>query len=274
MRDEHDRIMLEFCRNRSGRVALLRGGSTNLSEIWTQLREEIWRVYRELRRPIRVFIDSSTCPRYYALAVLATSIGGGLASRVSLFYAEGRYPDPDHEPEIAFTGERSQSVAVPGLEGTYDPDKDRFYLIAVGFEGWKTLRTVAQADPDRVSVLFPSPGTQPGYEDRTRNDNEPLFRGYRIPHTQIIKAPAGDAIAAWEALSEAALERPEAENTCFLCCGTKAHAVGLGLRAMVARYPAVLYNLPDEHKVVPIEASGRYWLFEVRDVTALSNGRS
>ena len=268
MRDKHDPVLIDFCQGHSERVSVLDGPSVDLQTMWSRLREEIWRAYKSLRRPLRVFIDTSACPRFYSLAVLAASLAGGLAQQVSLFYAEGRYPEPDHEPEIAFTGERWKSVAVPGLEGACDPDKDRFFLVAVGFEGWKTLRAVAQADPDRVSVLFPSPGTQPGYDERTRSDNATLFQEYRIPDMQIVKAPAGDAVAAWAALSEAALERPDIENSYFLCCGTKAHSIALGLRAIVARYPAVLYNVPDEHKVVPIEASGRYWLFDIVDLTA------
>jgi hypothetical protein len=141
--------------------------------------------------------------------------------------------------------------------------------VSVGFEGPKTLRAVTRADPDRVSLLFPSPGILPAYVEITRRSNEELVQEYRIPKVQIVEAPAADVIGAWKALDAASLDRPEAENSYYLCCGTKPHAVALALRAIALEYPAVLYNLPEEHKVHETEPAGTFWRFDIRDVTAV-----
>ena len=152
---------------------------------------------------------------------------------------------------------------MPGLEGEYDPAKARFYLLSVGFEGAKTLRVVTRADPDRVSVLFPEPGYFPEYSKRTRIDNDALLRRFRVPRDQVVCATAADAIGAWEALHRNNVERPDLENSYYLCCGTKPHSIALALRAAALRTPAVVYNVPEEHKVVQIRAAGLYWRFNI-----------
>ena len=86
---------------------------------------------------------------------------------------------------------------------------------------------------------------------------------------QIVRAPAGDAVKAWKQLDDAGLERPTEENTYYLCSGTKPHALALGLRAMVLEYPTVLYNIPDEHKVTKTIPRGRYWRYDITDVTSI-----
>jgi hypothetical protein len=187
---------------------------------------------------------------------------------MTLFYAEGGYPDPSKGEELVFTGGRWKSVEAPYFPGIWDPRKKTFYLVSVGFEGDKTLRTISRADPDRVSVLFPEPGIRPEYVEATSRANHELMRMYRIPENQVVRAHAADAIAAWQALSSAAIERPD-ENAYFVCCGTKPHSIALGLRAKVLKTPAVLYNLPDEHRVVDIKPSGKFWKYEITDLTAL-----
>jgi hypothetical protein len=222
----------------------------------------------EAGRPLRMLVDLSACPRYYAVGLLGAYITQGLVGSLTVFYAEGLYPEPGNGEELVFTGSRWKSVEAPYFPGFWDPRKKTFYLVSVGFEGDKTLRTISRADPDRVSILFPEPGICPEYVEKTQHANADLVRMYRIPENQIVRAHAADAIAAWQALSRAAIERPD-ENAYFVCCGTKPHSIALGLRAKVLKTPAVLYNLPDEHRVVDIKPSGKFWKYEITDLTTL-----
>jgi hypothetical protein len=271
LRDVHDPRVQQFAKQISKDVRLLEVDSLKVEETWRHLLGLVVSTYRRARRPLKVLIDGSSCPRYYLLGLVATTLSTGLASDITVLYAEGRYPDRKAEgkliEEVAFTDGQWKAVAIPGLEGRYSPGLKRFYLVSIGFEGWKTMRVVSRSDPDRVSILLGNPGTQPDYPERSLKDNHALVHHYCIPSEQIVDAPAGDAIAAWKALTEAGVERIHAENSYFLCSGTKAHSLALGLRAMCLTSAAVLYNLPEAHRVVPIEPTGKYWRFDISSLT-------
>lgn len=269
LRDRHDAVLKAFVQAQCVRVETIEGSSLELQPMWAQLLTHLARHRQALGRPLSVQIDASACPRYYLLGLVATALGSGLAAKVTVTYAEGRYPvnrQGDRE-EIAFTQGQWKSVAIPGLEGRYSPGLKRFFLVSIGFEGWKTMRAVTRADPDRVSILYAYPGTSAEYANRARSDNAYLIDYYRIPPEQILTAPAGDAIAAWQTLTTSRVERPQAENSYFLCSGTKPHSLALALRAMSLHSPAVLYNLPEAHHVLPIEPNGTYWRFDIESLT-------
>ncbi|MBZ0105945.1 MAG: hypothetical protein K8H84_09985 [Sulfuricella denitrificans] len=270
-RDKHDEILKEHVKGHSQNVIIVSGRSIDIDLVWESLFDHILRIYGETKRPLRILLDSSTCPRYYVLAIVGACIAEGISGNISVTYAEGSYPcqtEGRHgAEEIKLTDGHWKAVSVPYFEGSYSPGKNRFYLISVGFEGWKTLRVVSRADPDRVSVLFPDPGFKPEYAARTRRDNEDLVKQFRIPGEQIISTAAGDAIDAWRALTDASLEREDSENAYFLCCGSKPHSLALGLRAMALSYPAVLYNLPQGHSAVPVVSNGVFWRYDLKSST-------
>lgn len=270
LRDSHDPKLTAFAEKIASKITVIRGESTDLRSVWNQLSDELARARMAQQSPLSLFIDISTCPRFYSAATLAVALKKGWASRATLFYAEGVYPEPDGSVEIAFTGGRWSSVPIPGLEGLTDPGKERFYLVSAGFEGIKTFQAVAEGDPDRISLLLPQPGYREEYTARALQVNQKLVQEYCVPPEQILTAPAGDAIAAWAALARSPRERRDSENTFYLCCGTKPHAIALALRSLCLDYPVVLYNLPGEHRVIATQASGIFWVYEVSDVTALA----
>jgi len=269
LRDKHDQVLESFWKSKSREYIPIRGSSTHVGKIWQQIEDLANGLRRSQGRPLRVLVDISACPRYYSLGVLALCFSQRLAESVTMFYAEGLYKQNRENHEYAFTGGRWKTLPVPYLDGFCDPGKRRFYLVSVGFEGLKTLRAVTRADPDRVSLLFPNPGISPDYVEITRKSNEELVHEYRIPKEQVVESGAGDAIGAWKALDVASLDRPDEENSYYLCCGTKPHAVALALRAIALQYPAVLYSLPEEHKVHETEPAGTFWRFDIQDVTTV-----
>jgi hypothetical protein len=269
---KHDEQLLSYVKRAATEVALIREASSALDQIRRSIMATVREALQAAGRPLRIFVDLSTCPRFYALDLLATCIKRGIAERVSIFYAEGKYPEEKTAADQyeLFTAGGWNAAPIPALRGEWDPNKRRSYLVSIGFEGAKTLRLISRAEPDHVSVLFPDPGVYPEYVERTRKNNEQLFRSYAIRENQIVRAPAGDAIAAWRGLTEAALEKESRDNVYYVCCGTKPHSVALGLRALAAGYAAVLYIVPDRHKVVDTTPKGVYWRFDVQDVTAIS----
>lgn len=270
-RDKHDAILQEHISKHSKNVNIVTGSSIDIDLIWESIFSHILTIYEQKKRPLRILLDSSTCPRYYSLAIVAACITEGITENISVTYAEGIYPDQTTgrhgAEEIKLTDGHWKAVAVPYCEGQYSPGKNRFYLISVGFEGWKTLRVVSRADPDRVSILLPDPGFKSGYATRTKLDNDDLVKLFCIPDHQMVSAAAGDAIGAWCSLTNASLERKDSENAYFLCCGSKPHSLALGLRALALGYPAVLYNLPEGHSAISVVSNGVYWRYDLKSST-------
>lgn len=273
LRDEHDKVLTEFSVSKCKHVSYISGFSVDVYNMWKKLLTDITRVRKELRRPLRIFMDLSACPRFYALALVGSCLSYGIAESISLLYAEGIYSscslDSVTSMEYLFSKGHWRIVPIPAFEGRFDPEKKKYYLVSVGFEGPKTLQVINREDPDSISVLFPEPAVIPEYAEVAKLANEELIQSYKVDESQIIRVHAGDAIAAWKALDNASLEKPEDNNVFYLCSGTKPHALGLALRAMILEYPIVLYRIPENHNPIIVKPTGQYWRFDIKDLTSL-----
>lgn len=266
LRDVHDPLVREFLSRHCGQITEVEKPSEALDELWQALWLAAWEAYVEVGRPLDVLLDLSTCPRYYAMGFLAQGIRQGIVATLTCFYAEGEYPPPSPEdPGEEFTSGRWETRSAPMLAGTADPGNRRLYVVSVGFEGPKTFRAVSSDDPDRVVVLFPDPGVRADYPARTREKNDLLFKEFGIDDSRIVRAPAGDAIAAWRALDEANATQPD-ENPFYLCSGTKPHALAMAIHGLLTERPTVLYAKPVGHKETEISALGVYWSFRIQDL--------
>jgi len=272
LRDQHDKVIGAYLEKVSrSNASLITGRSEDVEEMWAKIFRKIIEIHRQIVRPLNILLDLSACPRYYALAVLGNCIRRGLAAKITFFYSEGTYQAFTKETEViefSFTKGRWQTVPIPSLEGSCDPEKDKYFLVSVGFEGNKTMRVLHREDPDRISLLFPDPGTKPEYVSIAEVQNRNIVDEFNIPADQVVRVHAGDAIGAWKGLTEANLER-STENIHYLCCGTKPHALGLGLRALSLGNPTVYYNVPESHPVTNVYPSGLYWSFIIKDLSAL-----
>lgn len=222
-----------------------------------------------LRRPLRILIDCNGWPRYLWIATIVRMIRSGLASKISVFYSEGFYDSLEQEEEsVEFTRGRWKILHIPGLRGYHDPGAKKCFVVSVGFEGALSLRVVSREDPDRLAILYPEVDQGSRYYGITRRENQLLERRYAVPDSFKIGAPAGDAVAAWKALTEKSIERPEDENTFYLCFGTKPHALALSLRALCHSFPTVIYKRPGAYTYATVTPSGRYWRFDILDRTS------
>jgi hypothetical protein len=272
-RDRHDKILNNIVNKSKNEHYIITDKSEEIDNIWKQLKKIIYTVVYNKKKPINLFIDISTYPKYFALGIIAICLKLGFAKKIKIFYSEAKYGNEakkvnEEEIEYIFTLGKWDTRAIPFLKSIHDPGKKKYYLVSVGFEGNKTMQIVNRKDPDRVSLLFPDPGYMNNYISKTYYENKELIDSYQIPEKHIIKANAGDAIEAWKILDQASPEKEKIENVHYLCCGTKPHAIALALRAICLEYPTVLYRLPEKHKFVEVEPIGRYWEYEVNDSSA------
>jgi hypothetical protein len=273
LRDKHDPQVQSFLERAGSQVTSIHRGSDELDDLWGDLWNAITDAADVARSPLRVLLDLSTCPRYFAMALIAAGFRSHLVGELIVFYAEGKYPPPtDEDPHEPFTHGRWETVPVPLLEGQADPGLPRHYVVSVGFEGSKTVRAVSSEGADNVTVLFPRPGVAREYEKRTMDENRILLDDFGIDEDEVIAAPAGDSVATWRALDERR-HLWTCDDAFYLPAGTKPHAIGMALDAMLGGDVSVMYAKPATHKETAIEPLGHYWRFTIRDLTSRGNGR-
>jgi hypothetical protein len=235
--------------------------------------DRLWALVRTLVASgrARCFVDLSACPRFYTLGVIAGLISTGLASRIDVLYAEATYPSLGHSPhpsDVPFSIGRWNCIPIPFLRGPFEPSRPRFHVVSVGFEGGKTLRLLEREEATRVAVIYPIPGVTAEYDREVIERNRPVMSAFGVPDARTLSAPAGDAVAAWKAAVRHRVAAPKGEVR-YLCCGTKAHSLGLALSAISTRDATVMYNLPERHRFVKVEPTGTFWLYRIKDLTAL-----
>lgn len=273
LRARHDPVVRDFLGRQCETHSEVFGASEDLDRLWSDIWQAILEAVAAAGRPMRLLFDLSTCPRYYAMAVVANGFRHQLVSELTAFYAEGHYPDGSSvNPHETFTTGKWDTVPVPGLEGASNPSRERRYVVSVGFEGTKTFRAVNAEGADQVSLVLASPGVAPDYEQRTLESNAELIDEFLIPENEFVRAPAADAIATWAALRERSADWAS-DDVFYLPCGTKAHALGMALHALSSDEPTVMYARPASHRETNIKPLGAYWTYLITDPTSLVPSR-
>jgi hypothetical protein len=272
-RQRNERDLVAFTKDSCRRITRVDGPSLSLDATWAALWNAIRGTSLSVGRPLRIALDLSTFPRFYALGTIAGCLKYGYAASISVLYSEGDYQARTNRrseveaPDFPFSSGEWDVIPIPFLEGRRAPGRKKYVLVSAGLEGQKTFRVLSREDPDRISLLFGDPGSKPNYPAFAEEQNRALIETYNVPPTQIVRASAGDAISVWKSLSQSSLERPDTENTFYLSCGTKAHALGMALRAVCLEFPCVLYNVPERHNFIPVKPAGRYWTYLIHDLS-------
>jgi len=119
-------------------------------------------------------------------------------------------------------------------------------------EGAKTRKLVNALEPDRISVVFSSPGASTEVEEIVRSENERLIEAYLVPPDQVLNLPLSVpvALAALQGLRRPDLETDLTfpEVTSFLLSGSKPHALAMAIASVHEGYGDVLYPRPEEHR--------------------------
>src|SRR5664280_2516251 len=165
LRRAHDAAISSFVRATGRNFDVIEEHSEDLSRVFQRIEDGVTGLRKELNRPIRMLIDLSAMARYFTLGAIALGLNDGIAEYVDVVYTEAIYGDVigvSNLPVPEFVASW-EATAVPRLEGDWYPDHLRHFLVSIGFEAAKIARLTERWDPDRVSVLFPSPGVLSEY---------------------------------------------------------------------------------------------------------------
>lgn len=271
LRQAHDKALSGFIMSAAERFELIEEHSEDVESVFGHVEQAIISLRKELDRPLRILIDLSSMTRYVTLAAVAMTLNDSVAEYVDVFYAEGVYGEVLGTSTVPVTEYRRswEAVAVPRLEGDWFPTHQRHFVVSIGFEATQIARLVERWDPDRISILFPSPGLLPEYEPHTRSKNQGWMNQFDVGTESTILAAPCDAVTAWSAVSESMLD-PMNDNLYCLLCGTKPHGLALALYALGRERPAVMYVRPTVHVEKDIAPNGVFWRYRLRDRTLIA----
>lgn len=267
LRDRHDELLVAFSHRVGAKVDIIESASEDLSGVFDNIESTMLSLRKELNRPLRVLVDLSPLPRYFSLGAVALCLNDGFAEFADVLYSEGIYGESAAATPVEVTEQTGtwEAIAIPRMEGDWYPTHDRHFLISVGFEPNKAARLADRWDPDRITVLFPSPGVRPEYEERARERNSLWMEQFDVTPSSVIEAPASNAVEAWTAIATARAIDPLTENVYCLLSGSKPHSLGLALYALSQERPALMYIKPTTHVQTEVSPNGVYWRYRLFD---------
>lgn len=270
-RKEHDGFLARLAAAHAQNIVELACGPTSAVDSWRDgITDLVSSVRCEVGRPLDVVVDVSCLPKYYMLTLLGFCFSSGSVRSLKLIYAEGRYAASDGDsslaPDHAFTEGSWRSLQVPFLEGRWSPDKKVEILASIGFETFQARKLIRLYEAERHTLITPYPGFSATYSEQSEREAQSLASNLELEDREILRCPAGDAAAVAEKVVDV-LDRGGRYKEVGLCMGTKPHAIGLGLAALVRPDFTLVCRMPDRYIETETPSTGLTWSYGLRDLS-------
>ncbi|MBY0282797.1 MAG: hypothetical protein K2W81_02390 [Sphingomonas sp.] len=274
-RADHDAELWRLATEHAVSVADLGRQSVSDVESWRDaIAELVARTRIELGRPLDMVVDVSCLPKYYMLTLMGYCVSSGSVRSLRLLYAEGRYAPSDGNtslsPDHAFTEGAWRSLPVPYLEGRLSPDKKVEVIASIGFETFQARKLIRVYEAERHCLVTPYPGFSPEYGDQSEKEAKALATNLDLDEREILRCPAGDAAAAAEIVIDV-LDRCDRFKEVGLCLGTKPHAIGFGIAALIRPDFTLVCRMPDRYVETETPATGIMWSYKLHDLSVATS---
>jgi hypothetical protein len=271
-REEHDATLGAFATARADKTFELEKLSSGAFAGWRRaLSESICETRAALGRPVDLVADITCLPKYYLLSLLGFAVASGNVRSLQFFYAEGKYAGLGSNEVLsakhAFTAGDWRSLPVPYLEGEASVDRKVRIIASLGFESFPARKFIRSYEAERHLLITASPGFAPEYEEQSRADARALAANLDLSEEEILRTHAGDAIGTAQ-LALKVLDSSHRYNDLGLCIGTKPHALGLGIAALLRPHFTLVCRVPEHYVETETPALGLSWVFRITDLSA------
>jgi hypothetical protein len=260
--------LINFSKKKNSHSILkhIEGEITDLKGITDQIEYYLYDIVKELKRPLKIGFDISSCPRYFFIYFLNLCIKYEIANEISFFYSEGKYEK--EKEEFIYTKGEWNIISIPGFEGNFNPEGKLFYIVSAGFEGRKYRSVISKYEPQKLGILLPIPGFNDRYTKQVKEECGPLKKEFNVPSQNIVSASAGDAIEAWNVLKSKELNAEE-DNIIYLTFGPKPHILGMGLHAISNDRISILYRMPQGYTRMNVKPTGKFWRYSIKNLSII-----
>jgi hypothetical protein len=229
-----------------------------IENILSAVPEECWGQYSKW------FLDISGAPTPYYLGLLGYLRDFFPCPKITVFNPTGIYDNLTES--YTFTEGFDRVIWIPRLWGRPEPLFPKKYVFLLGFDGSRSYELFYKCEPDSVVAIVADPGYIDGYEKESLKRNKLFLQESglwtRESDPTVIRVDASNPISMITRLREILSEDPQ-YNYVFVPLGTKAHALGCGLCALIDGKPAVLYHMPRAYALNDVGRGKYLWKYEI-----------
>lgn len=209
----------------------------------------------------KCFVDITGVPLIYSIALfrplkLAFPSPNLYFLNVSAIYENGT------NRNYQFSDGLKGNIYIPGYYGRPDFSKPWLYIFLLGFEGNRSLSILKQNQPDYIKAIIAEPGYQDDYNTEAIERNKAFLNDAKICDEEIIRIDAGNPVDICNCILEIYNAFKEDANVCLVPLGTKPHALGACMAAVLKNDIAIIYQVPKKYSMNNTKAGKYLWLYK------------
>lgn len=212
----------------------------------------------------KCFIDITGVPLIYSVALLKYLKMAFPSPELYLLNVSAKYENGDNNSIPQFSDGYKENIYIPGYYGNPDFSKPWLYIFLLGFEGLRSLSIYKVNEPDFVIAIIAEPGYQNDYNSRALRVNKGFLTESKIEHDKIIRIDAGDPVAICERILNIYMDFEDRANLCLVPLGTKPHAIGAGLSALIQNDISIMYQVPKSYSMSGTKAGDDMWIYRIK----------
>lgn len=230
--------------------------------------------YRRQSDDFSVFMDITGAPLIYSVALTKFLFRLFPVPKISLLNVSGRYAE---RGEQQFSEGEQFDIYIPGYFGNPDHSKQLHYVFLLGYDGDRSLSIYRVNLPDKVSVVIPSPGYEPGNDQNTISNNRDFlletgfyFKNGKLPknnyrNENLYSIDISDISSVMKQVEEI-YEKDKGDYEIRLVpLGPKPHAIGAALAAVFNNEISIVYQVPRKYFMSEIPCGDSMWLYDLKE---------
>jgi len=248
----------------------------------------------------KFFMDITGAPLIYSVALLRYFKLSFPCPSLYLLNVSGVY---QYSEKPQFSEGKREDIFIPGYFGKPDHSKPQLYVFLLGYEGERSLNILKTNDPDFVEVIIPDPGYEAGNPNKTIRYNKDFLKETEfIIEFQESSIPNNDNVNSIEytekdcdnnyikkkfIFRESPIKKMDRiasydpEKVCMnilsiynqhkdiadirlVPLGTKPHAIGAGLAALMQDEISIMYQTPKKYSKEKVLAGDKMWIYIIK----------
>jgi hypothetical protein len=212
----------------------------------------------------KCFIDITGVPLIYSVALLRHIKLAFPCPELYLLNVSAKYEVNEKKETPQFSDGFKENIYIPGYYGKPDFSRPWLYVFLLGFEGSRSLSIYKVNEPDFVVAIIAEPGYQNEYSTKAIEINKSFLTEAKIEHKDIIKIDAGDPVGVCNKVLDIYNEFKDRANICLVPLGTKPHAIGAGIAALIQNDIALMYQVPKSYSMFGSKAGDDMWVYVIK----------
>jgi len=209
----------------------------------------------------KCFIEITGVPLLYSIAILRPLLLSFPSPSLYFLNVSANY-DNGGNKNYQFSDGLKENIYIPGYYGRPDFSKPWIYIFLLGFEGTRSISILKQNQPDYIKAIIAEPGYQNDYNTKAIEINKAFLSEAHICNNEIIRIDAGNPVEICNCIIDIYNDFKEDANICLVPLGTKPHALGAGMAALLRTDIAIMYQVPKRYSINNTKSGKYLWLYK------------